>query len=186
MKGYSSARFIGLLLIPLIPIGVLAGLALSGRLNLPAELLIALGGVFYLLVLIAGLSGALSEPDPEMTQASIKDRGANLGLDLVNEIKPIGMASEIRTAAASGRCPLVFGQGSAWRIGQDGKLDRPVCRSGASAFERLMAESAASPVGTRPWQDPAWSGIRNPASAIEVRCDCPLGPQKLFFKRQAA
>ena len=154
----------GLLLLPLLVIVALAGTVLGLA-------------VIAIILASAGLSLVFEFVDrlvrrtrvrltaQDSVDASVK--AEELGVPMVEAVRPPGTAFEATIILGEGTCPLFRKKGDIWRVEADGRLSAPLCTPAAAAVQRLIRRE----------------GYRSGSSE---HCVCPLGAQSVTYLVTAA
>ena len=159
-----------LIVLMVLPAGIAAVVAASGLGGSPTAAIAAIGGLFYALVMLAGISGgfersAVRPRDPEARRRFARNARA-LDIPVAEQVFATGRPATAVAVATSTTCPLGLLPNDRWSVSAFGKLDEPLCKPGAGAIERLVRSSA-------------------PGAAPQVRCVCPRGRQTVTFALQA-
>jgi hypothetical protein len=162
----------------LIGVGVVALLLL-----LPVIIVVGMSGFLFGLVVACGLLAAAAVAAlANSVQRVVRNRAARsvttstprtrqiaaeLGVPLVESVRPSEKPVEIFVRLSEGGCPLMRETGDVIRIAPDGRLSAPLCSPSAAAVQRLLR-------------------TRGLESGSTAHCVCPVGPYELTFALNAA
>lgn len=149
-SGWETVMLLG----PLPALAAAAALVLVS--GIPAITVLGVGLIAYT-VLWAGVTEAKAAAP--VRAAAVPEEPA---LELLDSIPIAGAAATIIVAGEVGVCPLGFHRGQTWRIDDDGRLSRPLCRPAVTALA------------------PALEAAGRGASGAQVSCHCPLGQDLIF------
>lgn len=159
-----------MIVLMVLPAGIATVVGVSGLGGSPTAAIAAIGGLFYALVMLAGISGgfersAVHPRDPEARRRFARNARA-LGIPIAEQVLATGRPATAVAVATSTACPLGLLINDRWGVSAFGNLDEPLCKPAADAIERLVRCSA-------------------PGAAPQVRCVCPRGGQTVTFALQA-
>ncbi|MDA1127889.1 MAG: hypothetical protein O2913_04210 [Chloroflexi bacterium] len=146
-SGYDWMNRIGLMIVA--PVVVMAAAAAVMVLSTPITMALTVIA-FATAILYLGTLLTREEPVVDKAMKAMKEDSMCESTDLIATLEPetIAMVDDLtdapKTAVSAsitkvyGGCPLNLMPGNTWEIGPDGKLSRPMCRSGATALSALF------------------------------------------------